>query len=399
MNGSLRVRRIEIFPLKIPMRVRFEHAAASRSESDSVVVRIAAASPFAQHVGYGETLARPYVTGEDAESVVTDVWEILAPRLTEFAPDSFAEALDFIHALPTYVEGRLINAARAAVELALIDLVGRVFRRRAGDVAPWLELPGFGAPGALPNVRYSGMVAGRPGAKSDLLLRGQKWYGLRDFKIKVAIDGWPDRLHRTARILGRGLRSGRLTLRADANMAWSYEEAVQAVPLLSECGISALEQPFGTDDDRLMSGLSEAGVPDLIVDESLLTMEDAQQLATLPGVRVFNIRIAKNGGLMPALQMARVALQAGLDVQLGCLVGETSILSAAGVAFLQSVPRVRFVEGAFGSFLLREDVTRRPIRFGLGGRVRAPLGFGLGIDVDETAVRRLCPEPGPAVTL
>ena len=65
-------------------------------------------------------------------------------------------------------------------------------------------------------------------------------------------------------------------------------------------------------------------------------------------------RIAKNGGLLPALRIARRALEAGLDLQLGCLVGETSLLSAAGLAFLQACPRVRFVEGAFGRFLLRQ---------------------------------------------
>ena len=93
-------------------------------------------------------------------------------------------------------------------------------------------------------------------------------------------------------------------------------------------------------------------------------------------MRVFNIRLAKNGGLLPALRIARLALSAGVNVQLGCLVGETSILSAAAVGFLETCPAVRFVEGAFGKLLLREDVVRRPIRFGRRGRSRRTSAWG-----------------------
>jgi muconate cycloisomerase len=71
------------------------------------------------------------------------------------------------------------------------------------------------------------------------------------------------------------------------------------------------------------------------------------------------------------------------------MVGETSILSAAGMAFLEACPKVRFVEGAFGWLLLREDVTRRPVRFGFGGRARVRAGWGWGVEVDPAALERL----------
>jgi len=116
-------------------------------------------------------------------------------------------------------------------------------------------------------------------------------------------------------------------------------------------------------------------------------------------VRVLNVRLAKNGGLLPALRIAHQALSAGREVQLGCLVGETSILAAAGVAFLEACPKVRFVETAYGRFLLRADVTRRPVTFGRGGRIRAPGGFGLGIEVSEQTLRRLAVEPKAPIYL
>ena len=396
MPEPLLIREVRICPLAIPMRLRFEHAAASREVADPVLVRVTAAAPYADLVGWGETLARPYVTGETATSVVSDLVEQLTPRLGDFRPRSFPEALEFLEALPSALEGRVIQAARAALELALLDLAGQAFRRRASDAAGWLGLPGFGAPGCLARTRFSGMVIGRSRRKLSWLLRAQRFWGLRDFKLKVAVPGWEDRLRWTWAVLRGPLERGQATLRVDANAGWTLDEAQDAVELLEHHGVTAIEQPLPDADDGDLPALAEQTGCDLIADESLLDLDDAQRLLA-GGVRVLNIRIAKNGGLLPALRLARAALATGADVQLGCLVGETSILSAAGVAFLEACPSVRFAEGAFGRWLLRADVARRPVQFGRGGRIAARPGFGLGLTVDEAAVERLA--AGPATVL
>jgi len=389
MTPPLRIRRVRVFPLAIPMRFRFEHAAAARQTADPVVVQLAAEAPYAECTGFGETLARRYVTGETAETVVDDVTEMFVPHLLEFRPSSFAEAVQFAYELPTLIDGRLVNAARCAVELALLDLAGRVFRRRLCDVVGWLDQRGFGSPGCLDTACYSGMVVGRDPRRMSTILRLQRCYGLRDFKIKVVVDGWEAQLERAYHVLRRGIERKTLTLRADANGGWNIEQAAAALPTLERFGVSALEQPLPVNQDEHLPALAKQTCCDLIADESLLTLEDADELIGTGAARVLNIRIAKNGGLLPALRIAQRALAAGLDVQLGCLVGETSILTAAGVAFLEACPRVRFVEGAFGRFLLRADVTSRPIRFGRGGRVRPTASDGLGVNVSEDALRSL----------
>jgi L-alanine-DL-glutamate epimerase-like enolase superfamily enzyme len=388
MSAPLRIRRVQVFPLAIPMRLRFEHAAATRAVADPVVVQLIAEAPYVQHAGYGETLARRYVTGETAETVQGDIVEVFAPHLLDFRPRSFSEAVQFAHELPTLIQGRLVTAARCAVELALLDLAGQVFGRRLSDTAGWLGFPGFGSPGCLFRVRYSGMVVGRTPRRLGRSVRLQRCYGLRDFKIKVAVDGWEERLEQTYRLLRSGLARGAVTLRADANGGWDLEQARTALPVLEGFGVSALEQPLPASADAELPELARDTRCDLIADESLLTIEDADELIQAGGVRVLNVRLAKNGGLLPALEIARRALAAGVDVQLGCLVGETSILTAAGIAFLEVCPEVRFVEGGFGGLLLCDDVTRRALRFGRGGRMRPTLGPGLGVVVAEDALRR-----------
>src|SRR5690606_34294275 len=112
----------------------------------------------------------------------------------------------------------------------------------------------------------------------------------------------------------------------------------------------------------------------LMADEALLTLDDAEELIDRKAVRWFNIRISKNGGLIPAIKLAILARRHQLFYQLGCMVGETSILSAAGRWFLQLVPNVRFAEGSFGKFLLTDDVVPKSLRFGFGGRWRPMTG-------------------------
>ncbi|MHC4094221.1 MAG: enolase C-terminal domain-like protein, partial [Planctomycetota bacterium] len=147
-------------------------------------------------------------------------------------------------------------------------------------------------------------------------------------------------------------------------------------------------QPLGKGQDADLPTVRQASRAPLIHDESLVTLDDARRLTTLGVADGFNIRISKCGGLLPALRLAHFARQHGAIIQLGCMVGETSILSAAGRRFLEMVPSVVFAEGWFGSFLLRADVVRRPLRFRYGGRGRELFGPGLGVEVDP---QRLTP--------
>ncbi len=390
-DRPLRIAKIVVRRLAIPMRVRFEHAAAARDVADPIVVTLHGAAPFDQLVGVGETLAREYVTGESPDTVVADLLERFWALLGGFEATDFGAAVALADALPTRMDDRIVNAARSTVELAWLDLAGKAFRRRVADVGDQLRLPGFGQPGALPQVRYSGILIGRSARKLERLLRLQRCYGLRDYKLKVAIDGWEAQLAHVGRLLAKPIAAGRVTLRVDANGAWSFEQASAALPALESAGVCVLEQALSPEHDRQLAALDQQTSCALMADESLRTLEDAHRLLADGGTSVFNVRIAKNGGLIPALRIADMVLRAGGDVQLGCLVGETSVLTAAGLAFLECCPHVRFVEGAFGRILFAREIAR-PITFGLGGRLRPRTGPGLGVQIIPSQLDRFTTE-------
>ncbi|MCH7526870.1 MAG: hypothetical protein IID39_05490, partial [Planctomycetes bacterium] len=118
------VKSITIYPLVIPMRRTVSHAASQRAVADPVVVAVELNSHV---VGYGETLARPYVTGETTDTVIDAIQTLFSQHLLNLHPPSFPEALEAVEALPCRdAMGTAVPAARAAVELALTRLAGQL---------------------------------------------------------------------------------------------------------------------------------------------------------------------------------------------------------------------------------------------------------------------------------
>jgi muconate cycloisomerase len=118
-----------------------------------------------------------------------------------------------------------------------------------------------------------------------------------------------------------------------------------------------------------------------MLDESLVSERDAQLAVDGKLCDAFNLRISKNGGMIPVLKLAKLAIDSGMGIQLGCHPGETGILSAAGRAIACSVRKLLYLEGSYDRHLLRRSVTREDITFGRGGRARRLTGPGLGVTV------------------
>jgi len=86
--------------------------------------------------------------------------------------------------------------------------------------------------------------------------------------------------------------------------------------------------------------------------------------------------------------LAQFAAKHGRGYQLGCQVGETALLSAAGRQFATSVAQLRYVEGSYDRHLVRETLAKPDITFRWGGWAPALDGAGLGITVDKKALER-----------
>jgi muconate cycloisomerase len=182
----------------------------------------------------------------------------------------------------------------------------------------------------------------------------------------------------------RRLVGPRVELRADLNMDWTLGEALARMPALATLGIRSFEQPLPADDLAGLARLrAETGLG-VMADESLTTRASLAELIVGSACTAVNVRISKCGGLLAALARCQEALAAGLDLQLGCQVGESSLLSSAQLLLAAAVGRVRHAEGCFGRRLLRVDPASPVLQFGFGGRPPVlPAGPGLGVTLDE----------------
>lgn len=379
------IRRVRLYPLRLPLRRAFRHAAHTRREADPVIVEVELADTTC---GYGETLPRAYVTGETVETLVRAIREELLDRLVPMRPARLPDALEQIAALPERDRaGRIMTAARAGIELALLDAYSRYFQKPLSEAVGWFGLASFGPPGSLGKVRYSGVLAGDDVGRLGRSLRKMRWFGLRDFKLKVGYPDDPERIQCVRRVLGRSLNRT-TSLRLDANAAWTVERAIEVLAPLHNVPLRAVEQPFPRGDHEAILALKRAVDVTVMHDESLVTRDDAERLIDRGIADGFNIRLSKNGGFLPSLQLAHLARRHGAIVQLGCMVGETGILSAVGRRFLENVPGITLAEGSYGRFLLRRDVTRPAVRFGYGGWARPLPEPGWGVSVDTDALRQ-----------
>lgn len=371
----MKVRAIHLYHVRIPFRMTFRHAKAERSYSENVV---AAVDLISGERGFGEAVPRDYVTGETLASAM-DALKQGAPSVFHHTFISPASLMDYLQPPEGTEEGRLRvagNAARCALELALLDAGGKHFRKSVA------ELLGLASPPeTLP--RYSGVISAETVGAATWSAVKMRLFGFPHVKAKVGF-GWEADLAMVQRL--RLALGPRKDLRLDANGAWAPEEATEIIRALEEFNISAIEQPLPKGETAQMPALRSRVKAPLMLDESLCTVEDARRAAEEGWGDLFNIRISKCGGMTPSLKIAGIARDKKLGFQIGCQVGETGILSAAGRHLAALLPDARYLEGSYDRFLLAHNLTARDVSFGYGGRAKPLSGPGLGIAVSETAL-------------
>ena len=379
----MKVVQLTAFHVRIPLKKPIRHASHARTSTDNVVVRCVLDDGTE---GFGEGVPREYVTGETIDTCLELLKTSELPAQVHPCQDFFeAVALASrlrLRAVPGDERGCQGNAARCALELAFLDACCQHYRYPLAAVTD--SFPEVY--GRRDWVRYSGAIMSAEGFKARLASWKMRLYGFQQIKVKVGIPGQNDveRLRIIRRRLGKNI-----DLRVDANEAWSPGEAVERIRELEPFGISSVEQPVAHEHVAALAAIRRQVKTPIMLDESLCSMYDAKRALALRACDLFNLRLSKCGGFIPTLRLVSIADQEGVGYQLGCQVGETAILSAAGRHFATSVERLRHVEGSFDRHLVREPLGTTDLTFGWGGWAPALAGPGLGITVDPAALARV----------
>ena len=366
------IRQVDIWHLRLTFLSPIKHSLATHPGTDNLVVKVSTDGPLP---GYGEGVPRDFVTGETLAGSLAFLTETLAPAILGQEFSSPPQLLKALQELFHQTAGEKHPGAFCALETALLDAAGRAWGLPLRD---FLGTRGTG------RLIYSAVI---PMASPEQMAR---WFDLVKTKemsfVKVKV-GNPDDLE-TLR-MARKILGWEVDLLVDANCAWSAPEAIRHIQEMQPYRISAVEQPVAKDDFAGLKAVSAAAGLPIIADESLCHERDAQRLIDLKACQIFNIRLSKCGGPLAATRIRQMAAAAGLRCQLGCHVGETSILAALGRHFAWCGPELVYLEGSFAPFLFTKDPVAQAVVFGHGGVAQQLNGPGLGIEVLEPTLHEL----------
>jgi muconate cycloisomerase len=368
----MKIKTIEAIAVSLPMKKPVQMAGETVAQAENVFVRI---ESDAGAVGWGEAAAAPTMTGETIAGMMAAI-ELMRPKLIDHAAYDFAGATA---AMDAQLYGN--SGAKAAIDMALHDLVGRASGR------PVHALFGAKQRSRMPVLA----VIGSKDAAADSREAQARWNaGYRAFKIKVGLGSPEADAVRTMMLCQalKGQAQGGETclVSADANQGFPVDGALTFIRGIGDCGLDFFEQPISAHDLDGMSQIAAATKVPIGADEGIHSLDDIVRHHERHAARGVSLKAIKLGGLSALFAASRLCAKLGMQVNISCKTGETSLASAAAVQLAAVAPAIAWGLTVTNSGLA-EDVTAAPLRIE-GGHVEVPEQPGLGIDVDEHRLRR-----------
>ncbi len=346
--GGTAKMKLRFYPYELQLRHVFTVASFSRKTTPDVQVEI----EYDGFIGYGEASMPPYL-GQSVETVTAFLQKVNLEQFSD--PFQIDDILTYIDSLS---EGD--SAAKAAVDIALHDLVGKLMGQ------PWYRIWGLN-PLKTPNTTFT------IGIDTPEVVREKTRECAELYKIlKVKVGGPNDKeMIRTIREVTD------LPIAVDANQGWKdRDHALEMIHWLKENGIVMVEQPLPKEQLDDAAWLTERSPLPIFADEAI------QRLSDIPAVKGaytgINIKLMKCTGMREAWKMANYAHAEGLRVMIGCMTETSCACSAAA----QLSPLADFAD-LDGNLLISNDLFK-----GMTveeGKITLPDRPGIGLIKFESA--------------
>lgn len=329
-------------PYELTLRHTFTVASYSRTTTPDVQVRI----EYDGFTGYGEASMPPYL-GQTVDSVTSFLAKVDLGRFSD--PFQMDDILAYVDSLS---EGD--GAAKAAVDIALHDLVGQLIGQ------PWFRIWGLDAAKA-PNTTFTIGID----TPDVVLEKTRECAGkFKILKVKVGLDNDMEMIETIRKVTD-------LPIAVDANQGWKdREKALDEIFWLKEHGIVMVEQPMPKErlDDN--AWLTERSPIPVFADEAI------QRLRDIPSIKGaytgINIKLMKCTGMREAWKMLNYARAEGMKVMVGCMTETSCAVTAAA----QLSPAVDFAD-LDGNLLISNDRFEGMVV--KDGKITLPNRPGLGL--------------------
>jgi L-alanine-DL-glutamate epimerase-like enolase superfamily enzyme len=330
----------ERYELHLRQVLRISRGGGDRS--DIVLVTIEADG----QVGYGE--ASPDVfCGETVGTVL----ECLRLFEGELGDDPFALD-DVLGRIDRRIAGHY--AAKAAIDIALHDLVGKLLGR------PLYQVLGLN-PSRTAELGYTIGIDSVDRMVSHAVAAAEKYQVL---KVKLGTSHDDDIVREICHAVS-------VPVRVDVNGGWSAQHTLRMIErTLEPMGVALLEQPVPADDLAGLKLVHDRSPIPVIVDESVTDLRSIPRLVDrCAGI---DIKLMKCGGMLAARRMIAAARSFGLSVMMGCNL-ESSLGITAGAVL---TPLADYADLDLHLYLTNDPFTGVTLR---DGRFVLPTGPGLGV--------------------
>lgn len=319
-KGTSHKLEMKFFPYELKLRHVFTVATYSRTTTPDVQVEIT----YDGVTGYGEA-SMPQYLGQTVQSVTAFLQKVDLSQFND--PFQLEDILAYVDSLSPGD-----TAAKAAVDIALHDLVGKLLG------APWYKIWGLNKDKAPSTTFTIGIDT------ADVVKQKTRECANQFNILKVKLGRENDKeIIETIRSVTD------LPIAVDINQGWKdKEKAIDEIFWLKEHGIVMVEQPMPKEQRDDIAWLTEKSPLPIFADEAIQRLKDIKNVAgAYSGI---NIKLMKCTGMHEAWKMLNYARAIGMKVMVGCMTETSCAVSAAA----QLSPAVDFAD-LDGNLLISND--------------------------------------------
>ncbi len=306
----MKITQIRLGRISVPLRTPFKTALRTVSSVEDVIVEI---HTDCGAVGYGEAPPTGVITGDTTGAIIGAIRDHIAGHLIGRNVDEFETLLQT-------VQNSIVHnsSAKAAVDMALWDLYGQLYS------IPVYKLMGGARKQITTDITIS---VNDPEMMVQEALRAVA-RGYDCLKMKVGVNPELDvaRLRAVRAAVGKDI-----TIRIDANQAWTPKQAIRILNNMQEQGleIELVEQPVKACDLEGLKYVTDHSYVPVLADESVFSPADAMTILKMGAADLINIKLMKCGGLYNALKIASAAEIYGVSCMIGCMLEAKISVNAA----------------------------------------------------------------------
>ena len=295
--GENKKMKLKFKPYTLELKHVFTIATSSRSTTPVMLTQI----EYEGLIGYGEASMPPYL-GESHDTASKFLSKVDLSQFND--PFKMEEILDYVDGID-----KKNTAAKAAVDIALHDLVGKLIGQ------PWYKVWGFDK-SKTPKTSFT-IGIDTPKVVKEKVLEAAPYHIL---KAKLGRDTDKEMIETIRSVTDKPLV-------VDVNQGWTDKHfALDMIHWLNEKGVKLVEQPMPKTQLDDMAWLTENSPLPTFADEALQRIPDVIKAHGIySGI---NIKLMKCTGLREAHKMLNLAKSLDMQVMLGCMTETSCAISA-----------------------------------------------------------------------